>query len=102
MTATQTEYRNLISFHLVDGDIQFTEIELFQEPPSALALVSYTDKGAAQEFGLRLDLGKLCFLDVDPFEKHYGEAEGRRRANALAEQLVKHLAQPKSATTHGD
>jgi hypothetical protein len=98
----QTVYRNLLPFRLMDGAIQLTEVELFEEPPSPLALVSYTEDGVAQELGLRLDLGKLCFLDIDPFEKLYGEAEGRRRANVLAEELVKNLAQPLSAGTHGD
>jgi hypothetical protein len=106
MTATQTEYINLIPYQFFDGDIQLTEIELFQDPPSQLALVCYTENGVSPELGLRIDLGKMCFLDIDPFEKRDGEAEGRERANALAQRLVKHLAElfakPKSVGTHGD
>jgi hypothetical protein len=100
--SVSTHLVNLQPFRLTDDGIQFTEIEIYEEMPMAVAF--YTVNGKTQEYGLRLDIGKVAFLDIDPFEERWGEAEGRQRANALAAAIVKHLAaQPSQlAATHGD
>ena len=106
MTATtQTRWISLLPLNLEDGGIQLSEIEIFTEPRLPLAVVSYTDNGEPQEYGLRLDTGKLAFLDIDPFEKRWGEAEGRDRANVFAAAIVRHLAQfpdQGRSAAHGD
>jgi hypothetical protein len=101
-TTTRTHTVNLLPLQLVDRGIQLTEIEIFDEPRLPLAVVFYTVDGVEQEYGLRLDFGKMAFLDIDPFESD--QATGRDRANALAVSIVKHLAQPqtRSAATYGD
>ena len=102
--ALKTIHRNLLPFHLVEGAIQFTGIEIFEEPGSFIGLVSFTENGKSGAEALRLDFGKICFLDIQPFEATYGEHEGRRRANQLAYRVMQQLAEPQSlsAQAHGD
>ena len=103
--ALRTTHRNLQPFRLVDGEIELTGIEIFEEPGSFIGLVSFTENGKPGLEGLRLDLGKICFLDIQPFEAIHGEQEGRRRANQLAYGVMAQLAQPQSmsaAQAHGD
>ena len=106
MTAiTQTQWISLLPLNLQDDGIQLSEVEIFTEPPLPLAVVFYTDEGEAQEYGLRLDTGKIAFLDIDPFEKRWGEAKGRDRANVFAARIVRHLAQTPGrvrSAAHGD
>ena len=103
---TQTQLVNLLPLNLADDGIQLAEIEIFTEPRLPLAVVFYTDNGQPQELGLRLDIGKLAFLDIDPFETRWGETEGRNRANTFASIIVKHLALPgqvrSASMAHGD
>ncbi len=99
----QTTHRNL--FGLIDGSIRLTEIEIFEEPGSFIGLVSFTQDGKSDPEPLRLDFGKICFLDIQPFEAAYGEQEGRRRANGLAYRVMQQIAEPQSlsaAQAHGD
>ncbi len=98
-----TTYQDLTAFQLADGGIQFTGIETFDEPGAFIGLVSYTEAGVDGVEPLRLDFGKICFLDIAPFEAAYGEAEGRTRANVLAHRLMELLAEPQTTNAaYGD
>lgn len=97
-----TTFRDLLPFHIAEGDIQLTGIEIFDEPGSFLGLVSYTRDGKPGPEALRMDFGKICFLDIEPFEAVHGEDEGRRKANALAYKIMQALAEPHSKTAFAD
>jgi hypothetical protein len=79
---------DLLPLHLEDSGIQLSEIEVANEPPKPLALVYYNDNGQPQDYGLRLDLEKQAFLDLDSFRDRWGYEEGLARANAFAESLA--------------
>ncbi len=86
MTLLQTI--DLLPLNLEDSGIQLSEIEVATEPRGPLAIVYYNDNGLPQEYGLRLDLEKLSFLDLDSFRDRWGYEEGLSRANAFARSLA--------------
>jgi hypothetical protein len=87
-----TKLIDLLPLNLMDSGIQLSEIEVVTDPRAPLAIVYYNDNGEPQEYGLRLDLDKLAFLDIDPFGDRWGREEGLQRANAFAESLARMLA----------
>jgi hypothetical protein len=80
---------DLLPLHLEDGGIQLSEIEVATAPGATLAIVYYNEDGQPQDYGLRFDLAKQWFLDIDPFGDRWGREEGQSRANAFAQSLVR-------------
>jgi hypothetical protein len=79
---------DLLPLQLEDGGIQLSELEVATEPRGPLAIVYYSDNGQPQDYGLRLDLEKQSFLDLDSFRDRWGSEEGLNRANAFAQSLA--------------
>lgn len=83
---TQVKTIDLLPLNLADSGIQLSELEV--APLAPLAIVYYNDNGQPQDYGLRLDLDKQSFLDLDSFRDRWGYEEGLSRANAFASSLA--------------